>query len=80
MVEKKKTTTKKTETKKQDTKKVAPVKQEGKKQAKAAAGSTTQQKARVGVFICHCGTNIAGSMDIQQAKPRDRRQPHQVTF
>ena len=64
MVEKKKATTKKTETKKQDTKKVAPVKQEGKKQAKAAAGSTTQQKARVGVFICHCGTNIAGSMDI----------------
>ena len=64
MVEKKKTTTKKTETKKQDTKKVAPVKQEGKKQAKAAAGSTTQQKARIGVFICHCGTNIAGSMDI----------------
>jgi heterodisulfide reductase subunit A len=64
MVEKKKTTTKKTETKKQDTKKVAPVKQEAKKQAPAATGSTTQQKARVGVFICHCGTNIAGSMDI----------------
>jgi heterodisulfide reductase subunit A len=64
MVEKKKTTTKKTETKQKDTKKAAPVKQEVKKQAKAAAGSTTQQKARIGVFICHCGTNIAGSMDI----------------
>ena len=71
MAEKKKTTTKKTETKKQDAKKEAPVKQEVKKQAAkpqaaapAAAGSTTKQKARIGVFICHCGTNIAGSMDI----------------
>jgi len=61
----KKTSTKKTETKKTETKKkVAPVKQDTKKQAPAAAGSTTQQKPRVGVFICHCGTNIAGSMDI----------------
>ena len=71
MVEKKKTTTKKTETKKQDAKKEAPVKQEVKKQAPvpaakavAAPGATTKQEARIGVFICHCGTNIAGSMDI----------------
>jgi heterodisulfide reductase subunit A len=71
MVEKKKTTTKKTEPKKQDAKKEAPVKQEVKKQAPAAKpqaaaapGSTTKQEARIGVFICHCGTNIAGSMDI----------------
>ncbi len=75
MAEKKKTTTKKTESKKEDTKKVAPVKQEVKKQAPApaakaaaapaAVGSTTKQDARIGVFICHCGTNIAGSMDIE---------------
>ena len=32
--------------------------------AKATVGSTTKQDARIGVFICHCGTNIAGSMDI----------------
>ena len=32
--------------------------------AKATVGSTTKQEARIGVFICHCGTNIAGSMDI----------------
>ena len=71
MVEKKKTTTKKTETKKQDAKKEAPVKQEVKNQAPApgakavaAPGATTKQEARIGVFICHCGTNIAGSMDI----------------
>ncbi|MGA2105871.1 MAG: FAD-dependent oxidoreductase, partial [Methanoregula sp.] len=76
MVEKKKTTTKKTETKKQETKKQdvkkeAPVKQEVKTQdpapeakSGAAPGSTTKQEARIGVFICHCGTNIAGSMDI----------------
>jgi heterodisulfide reductase subunit A len=72
----KKATTKKTETKK-DTKKVAPVKDDVKKQApapaakpKAAAaapaqvGSTIKQEPRIGVFVCHCGTNIAGSMDI----------------
>lgn len=86
MAEKKKATTKKTESKKEDTKKVAPVKQEVKKQAPApaaakpkaaaaaekapaAVGSTTQQgEARIGVFICHCGTNIAGSMDIPQVE------------
>ena len=72
MVEKKKATTKKTETKKQETKKEAPVKQEVKKQSSrtgsksvAAPGATTKQEPRIGVFICHCGTNIAGSMDIQ---------------
>ncbi|MCX6700089.1 MAG: CoB--CoM heterodisulfide reductase iron-sulfur subunit A family protein [Methanomicrobiales archaeon] len=34
--------------------------------AKAAIGEQPQKakEARVGVFICHCGTNIAGSMDI----------------
>ena len=77
MAEKKKTTTKKTETKKQEVKKVAPVKQEVKKQAApapaakqavAAPGATTQQEARIGVFICHCGTNIAGSMDIPEVQ------------
>ncbi len=60
MPEKKKTTTKKTEAKKQE----APVKQEAKKQAAPSVGSTSKEQPRVGVFICHCGTNIAGSMDI----------------
>ncbi len=59
MAEKKKSTTKKTEPKKQE----APAKQVAQKQA--SVGSTTKQDARVGVFICHCGTNIAGSMDIE---------------
>ena len=63
MAEKKKTTAKKTEAKK-ETKHEAPAKQETKKQAPAPVGSTTKQEARIGVFICHCGTNIAGSMDI----------------
>jgi len=79
MAEKKRSTTKKPVTKKQEAKKEAPVKQEVKKQAPAATlkakaaapakvttttGSTSKQEARIGVFICHCGTNIAGSMDI----------------
>jgi len=25
----------------------------------------TPQKARIGVFVCHCGTNIAGSIDVK---------------
>jgi len=32
--------------------------------APAPAAPQVQQKPRVGVFICHCGTNIAGSIDI----------------
>jgi outer membrane biosynthesis protein TonB len=61
MAEKKKTTPKKTDSKKQD----VPVKQESKAPVKAqaapaTAGTTTKQEARIGVFICHCGTNIAG--------------------
>ena len=63
MAEKKKTTAKKTEAKK-EAKHEAPAKQETKMQAPATVSSTTKQEARIGVFICHCGTNIAGSMDI----------------
>jgi heterodisulfide reductase subunit A len=72
MAEKKKSSPKK-ETKKQETKQEAPAKQEVKKNPVAAApqskpaaapGVTSKQEARIGVFICHCGTNIAGSMDI----------------
>jgi hypothetical protein len=59
---------KKAGSKKMDVKKEAPLKQEAKKQAapaqkqaasKAPAGGTKEQ-SRIGVFICHCGTNIAG--------------------
>ena len=84
MVEKKKATTKKTETKKQETKKVAPVKQEAKKQqaapapaakAVAAPGVTTKQDTRIGVFICHCGTNIAGSLDIKAVEEYHKDPP-----
>jgi heterodisulfide reductase subunit A len=32
---------------------------------KQAAPAKPQKEARVGVFICHCGTNIAGSIDIK---------------
>jgi hypothetical protein len=35
--------------------------------AKAAIGEqpAKAKEARVGVFMCHCGTNIAGSIDIK---------------
>ncbi|MDD1686680.1 CoB--CoM heterodisulfide reductase iron-sulfur subunit A family protein [Methanoregula sp.] len=86
----KKSTTKKTESKK-DTKKVAPVKQEVKKQAAAPAAKPKAEEApakspidnlakaedaRIGVFICHCGTNIAGSMDIEAVQEAAKTFPH----
>jgi heterodisulfide reductase subunit A len=70
MAEKKKTTTKKTDTKKQE----APAKQEAPKQAPAAKGAAAPVKTgpsenpRIGVFICHCGTNIAGSINIKEVE------------
>ena len=73
MAEKKKTTTKKTEAKKQE----APAKQEAKKQAAApSVGSTSKEQPRVGVFICHCGTNIAGSMDISAVEAYSKTIPN----
>ena len=52
---------------KKEAKQAAPAKQETAKQAAPSVGSTTttKEQARIGVFICHCGTNIAGSMDIE---------------
>jgi len=61
MAEKKKSTAKKTDAKK-DMKHEAPVQPEVKQAAVPAVISA--KDARIGVFICHCGTNIAGSMDI----------------
>ncbi len=72
MAEKKKAGSKKMEAKKE-----APVKQEAKIQAapapkqapaKAQAAEGKKEQPRIGVFICHCGTNIAGSMDIAAVK------------
>ncbi|MCQ1539600.1 CoB--CoM heterodisulfide reductase iron-sulfur subunit A family protein [Methanocalculus taiwanensis] len=39
---------------------------------------TKSQKPRVGVFICHCGTNIAGSMDIKAVQEYARTIPNVV--
>jgi len=64
MAEKKKSTTKKTDAKKQE----APAKQVAKKQASPSVGSTPKEQARIGVFICHCGTNIAGSINIKEVE------------
>jgi heterodisulfide reductase subunit A2 len=70
MAEKKKTTTKKTEIKKQE----APAKQEVKTQVPAAKSAAApvktgpSEKPRIGVFICHCGTNIAGSINIKEVE------------
>ena len=55
------------------TKKETSAKKESKKAAAAQAAAAPaasvspaepQKEARVGVFTCHCGTNIAGSIDI----------------
>jgi heterodisulfide reductase subunit A2 len=87
----KKTTSKKEDTKKvapvkQEVKKQAPAPAAkapakaaapaAKPAAKAAVSTTQQGEARVGVFICHCGTNIAGSMDMEAVQERSKSIPH----
>jgi heterodisulfide reductase subunit A len=70
MAEKKKAGSKKMEAKKEE-KHEAPAKQQAKTQASSAKAAAApvktgpSEKPRVGVFICHCGTNIAGSMNIE---------------
>ena len=46
--------------------------------AKAAIGEQPEAKkeARIGVFICHCGTNIAGSMDITAVEDYSKTVPN----
>jgi len=39
---------------------------------------TKSQKPRVGVYICHCGTNIAGSIDIQALQEYAKTIPNVV--
>ncbi|MDO9539365.1 MAG: FAD-dependent oxidoreductase, partial [Methanocalculus sp.] len=39
---------------------------------------TKSQKPRVGVYICHCGTNIAGSIDIKELQEYARTIPNVV--
>jgi len=65
---KKETASKKKEAK-ADTKAAAPA-------VKSAVAPMTEAKdARVGVFICHCGTNIAGSIDINEVEEYARTLP-----
>jgi heterodisulfide reductase subunit A len=80
MAEKKKTTAKKTEAPKKEAKHEAPAKQETTKQAPASAPAKTgpQMKPRIGVFICHCGTNIAGSVDIKDVEAYAKTIPNVV--
>ncbi|MDD1662747.1 MAG: disulfide reductase, partial [Methanomicrobiales archaeon] len=35
------------------------------KEVKATKAKETPQKPRIGVFVCHCGTNIAGVADVK---------------
>src|SRR5512136_2542048 len=46
-----------------DTKTKAKVKDT--KEAKETKAKATPQKARIGVFVCHCGTNIAGVINVK---------------
>ena len=38
----------------------------------------TDEPPRVGVFICHCGSNIASVVDVQRVVERTRQLPHVV--
>lgn len=35
-----------------------------------ASRAVTNQRTRIGVFICHCGTNIAGVIDVEEVTKR----------
>ncbi|HDR73751.1 MAG TPA: CoB--CoM heterodisulfide reductase iron-sulfur subunit A family protein [Methanoculleus sp.] len=37
-----------------------------------------KKEARIGVFVCHCGTNIAGSIDVEAVKEYARTLPNVV--
>ncbi|MDD3912938.1 MAG: disulfide reductase, partial [Methanocorpusculum sp.] len=45
---------------------------------KNAASSPAVEEPRIGVFICHCGTNIAGSIDVPAVKEYAETIPHVV--
>ncbi|MDD1662836.1 MAG: disulfide reductase, partial [Methanomicrobiales archaeon] len=38
---------------------------EKKSKEKDTKAKETSQKPRIGVFVCHCGTNIAGVVDVK---------------
>jgi heterodisulfide reductase subunit A len=59
MAEAKKSKKESTASKKETKVKAAPL------PAQAPKRSPEKKEARIGVFICHCGTNIAGSIDIK---------------
>ncbi len=39
---------------------------------------TSQEEPRIGVFVCHCGSNIASVIDIERVVDYARRLPHVV--
>ena len=45
---------------------------------KAAEAGSAPVEPRIGVFICHCGTNIAGSLDVVAVKDYAKTLPHVV--
>ena len=45
---------------------------------KDASSSAVVEEPRIGVFLCHCGTNIAGSLDIPAVREYAETIPHVV--
>ena len=46
---------------------------------KALEGGEVPVEPRIGVFICHCGTNIAGSLDVVAVKDYAKTLPPYLT-
>jgi heterodisulfide reductase subunit A len=44
----------------------------------AAERDVTGEEPRIGVFVCHCGSNIAGFLDVSAVTEYSRRLPHVV--
>jgi len=66
-------TKKETVSKKETT---AAVKKQAPKKAAIGEQPEAKKEARIGVFICHCGTNIAGSMDIEAVQEYSKSIPN----
>ena len=40
--------------------------------------NSTDESARIGVYVCHCGTNIAGVVDVEEVSNWAGEQPNVV--
>lgn len=53
-------------------------KSNGNQNTPIAKADETQEEPRIGVFVCHCGHNIAGTVDVEKVVEEARKMPNVV--